>query len=65
MSFRFLFNIHWFSIIQRKYMQFDLWNHEVDNSLHNWTLLREMVSNYGVRNSLLVARCQLLQHLKY
>ena len=36
-------------------MQFDLWNHEVDNSLHNWTLLREMVSNYGVRNSLLVA----------
>lgn len=36
-------------------MQFDLWNHEVDNSLHNWSLLREMVTNYGVRNSLLVA----------
>ena len=35
--------------------QFDLWDHEVDDSLHNWSLLREEVKKYGVRNSLLVA----------
>ena len=35
--------------------QFDLWDHKVDDSLHNWSLLREEVKKYGVRNSLLVA----------
>ncbi len=35
--------------------QFDLWDHKVDDSLHNWTGLREEVKKYGVRNSLLVA----------
>ena len=36
-------------------LQFDLWNEVVDNSLHNWTELREKIKIYGVRNSLLVA----------
>ena len=36
-------------------LQFDLWNKEVDNSLHDWTSLREEIKCYGVRNSLLVA----------
>jgi ribonucleoside-diphosphate reductase subunit M1 len=36
-------------------LQFDLWNKEVDNSLHNWTKLREYINKYGIRNSLLVA----------
>ena len=35
--------------------QFDLWNQEVNDSLHNWTGLREQIKKYGVRNSLLVA----------
>ena len=35
--------------------QFDLWNHEVDDSLHDWSGLRENIKKYGVRNSLLVA----------
>lgn len=36
-------------------LQFDLWNELVDDSLHNWTELREKIKMYGVRNSLLVA----------
>ena len=36
-------------------LQFDLWNETVDDSLHNWTELREKIKKYGVRNSLLVA----------
>ena len=36
-------------------LQFDLWNKKVDDSLHNWTQLREEIKKYGVRNSLLVA----------
>ena len=36
-------------------LQFDLWGIEVDNSLHDWDKLREEISKYGVRNSLLVA----------
>ena len=36
-------------------LQFDLWNKEVDNSLHDWTKLREYIKDYGIRNSLLVA----------
>ena len=35
--------------------QFDLWDHKVDDSLHDWSSLREEVKKYGVRNSLLVA----------
>ena len=29
--------------------QFDLWDHKVDDSLHNWSLLREEVKKYGVK----------------
>ena len=36
-------------------LQHDLWNHEVDNSLHDWTELRENIKLYGIRNSLLLA----------
>ena len=36
-------------------LQFDLWNYQVDNSLHNWDILRENIKKYGIRNSLLVA----------
>ena len=36
-------------------LQFDLWEEEVDNSLHDWDYLREEIKKYGVRNSLLVA----------
>ena len=36
-------------------LQFDLWDEKVDNSLHDWDKLREEISKYGVRNSLLVA----------
>ena len=36
-------------------LQFDLWNEAVDDSLHNWSQLREEIKKYGVRNSLLIA----------
>ena len=36
-------------------LQFDMWNHSVDNSLWNWDILRKNISKYGIRNSLLVA----------
>ena len=36
-------------------LQFDLWEKEVDNSLHDWDYLRAEIKKYGVRNSLLVA----------
>ena len=36
-------------------LQFDMWEHSVDNSLWNWDILRENISKYGIRNSLLVA----------
>ena len=36
-------------------LQHDLWNHEVDDSLNDWTTLRENIKLYGVRNSLLLA----------
>ena len=36
-------------------LQHDLWGEEVDNSLHDWSSLREEIKKYGVRNSLLVA----------
>jgi ribonucleoside-diphosphate reductase subunit M1 len=36
-------------------LQFDLWEKEVDNSLHDWTTLREEINKYGIRNSLLLA----------
>ena len=36
-------------------LQHDLWDEEVDNSLHDWDYLREEIKKYGVRNSLLVA----------
>jgi ribonucleoside-diphosphate reductase alpha subunit len=36
-------------------LQFDLWDHKVNDSLFNWTQLRHEIKQYGVRNSLLVA----------
>jgi len=35
--------------------QFDMWGVSVDNTLHDWTTLKENISKWGVRNSLLVA----------
>ena len=36
-------------------LQFDLWNENIHDSLHNWTELRNKIKLYGVRNSLLLA----------
>ena len=36
-------------------LQFDMWNHTVDNSLWNWDELRSNIKKFGIRNSLLVA----------
>ena len=36
-------------------LQHDLWNHHVDDSLNDWTTLRENIKLYGIRNSLLLA----------
>ncbi len=37
------------------FLQHDLWDVPVDNSLHDWDTLRADIKKYGVRNSLLVA----------
>jgi ribonucleoside-diphosphate reductase subunit M1 len=37
------------------FLQQDLWNVSVNNSLHDWDLLRGEIKKYGVRNSLLIA----------
>ena len=36
-------------------LQFDMWNHSVDNSLWDWDKLRNDIKQNGIRNSLLVA----------
>ena len=36
-------------------LQFDLWGIEVSNDLFNWDYLRDEITKYGIRNSLLVA----------
>jgi len=36
-------------------LQQDLWDVPVDDSLHDWSKLREDIKKYGVRNSLLIA----------
>ena len=36
-------------------LQHDLWEIEVDNSLHDWTTLRKNIHLHGLRNSLLLA----------
>lgn len=36
-------------------LQFDLWDQHVDDSLWNWTDLKEKIKKYGIRNSLLLA----------
>ena len=43
------------SPIYNNKLQFDLWNHSVDNSLWDWDILRADIKKYGIRNSLLVA----------
>ncbi len=35
--------------------QFDLWDHQMNNTRYNWSGLMENIQKYGVRNSLLVA----------
>ena len=36
-------------------LQFDMWHNEVDDNLNDWTLLRNKIKLYGIRNSLLLA----------
>ena len=43
------------SPISEGLLQFDLWGVSIDNSLWNWTKLREDIKQWGIRNSLLVA----------
>ena len=43
------------SPVSKDIFQFDMWGVEVNDSLWNWTALREKVKEYGIRNSLLVA----------
>jgi ribonucleoside-diphosphate reductase alpha subunit len=35
--------------------QFDMWNHELDNSRYDWSALKADVMEYGVMNSLLIS----------
>ena len=35
--------------------QFDMWNVDVDDSLHDWSTLKTQIEQYGIRNSLLCA----------
>lgn len=43
------------SPIYNNKLQFDLWEEEIDNKLHDWDKLRENIKNHGIRNSLLLA----------
>ena len=43
------------SPVYKGLLQFDMWNHTVDNSLHDWDNLRKEIKKYGIRNSLLIA----------
>ena len=43
------------SPIYKGLLQFDMWNHTVDNSLYDWNYLRNQINIYGIRNSLLIA----------
>lgn len=43
------------SMIHSGKLQMDLWGVEVDDSLWNWTGLRNKIKKHGVRNSLLIA----------
>ncbi len=43
------------SMLSKGKLQMDLWGVSVDDSLWNWTELRNKISKYGVRNSLLLA----------
>lgn len=36
-------------------LQFDLWGHEMDNSRHDWTKIKNDLAKHGMRNSLLTA----------
>ncbi len=36
-------------------LQFDLWDHEVDDSRHDWTKIKNDLVKHGMRNSLLTA----------
>lgn len=42
------------SPVSKGILQYDMWN-VTPSSLWNWTQLKEMISKYGVRNSLLIA----------
>ena len=43
------------SPLEKGKFQFDLWDYNVTDIRHNWSKLREEISKYGVRNSLLLA----------
>lgn len=43
------------SPISKGIYQFDMWGTSVNNTLHDWSGLRENICKYGIRNSLLVA----------
>lgn len=43
------------SPVSQGILQPDMWNVETNDSMWNWTELREKISKFGVRNSLLVA----------
>ena len=43
------------SPLQQGKFQFDLWDHQMNNTRYNWSGLMENIQKYGVRNSLLVA----------
>ena len=36
-------------------LQFDMWHNDQNDSLNDWTLLRNKIKKYGIRNSLLLA----------
>jgi ribonucleoside-diphosphate reductase alpha chain len=36
-------------------LQFDLWNHNVNNERHNWTELKQNIITYGLMNSVLIS----------
>jgi ribonucleotide reductase alpha subunit len=54
-SFKGAYSSYEGSPISQNIYQFDMWGVSVDDSLHNWTALKHNISQFGLRNSLLVA----------
>ena len=55
MTFKGAYSSYEGSPISKGVYQFDMWNVEVDNSLWDWTSLKNNISKWGIRNSLLLA----------